>query len=161
MRKYIIPPVVAVIGGVVGCALRAWGLKTAFEPETGLPISGAPATWVLILLSAAMVVALAALLRRSRGNGVPGGYDRAFAVKNNTAYMTCMVLSGFAMIGAALLMFLAFAQRENTSVIRLILAVMCLASGVCVLYTGKNNYRGEGKGKYSFHLLMPAYTCCV
>ena len=38
MRKEIIVPAVAVIGGGVGFALRRWGLDTGFEPDTGLPI---------------------------------------------------------------------------------------------------------------------------
>ena len=60
-RNYIAAPAVAVAGGAVGCALRAWGLRTAFEPETGLPIPGMPATWALILLSIAMAAVLLVL----------------------------------------------------------------------------------------------------
>jgi hypothetical protein len=160
-RNYIAAPAVAVAGGAVGCALRAWGLRTAFEPETGLPIPGMPATWALILLSIAMAAVLLVLVRGCRNCPLPGGYDQAFSAKGSTAYMTCMVLSAFALLAAAAGMLLDFVQRENTSMLRLILAVLCVVSAVCVLSTGRNNYRGEGRGKYNFTLLMPAYTFCV
>ena len=42
-----------------------------------------------------------------------------------------------------------------------LLSVLCLASAWSVLMLGKNNYRGEEKGKYSAWLLIPAYTCCM
>ena len=42
-----------------------------------------------------------------------------------------------------------------------LLAVLCLCSAWSMLMLGKNNYRGEEKGKYSAWLLIPAYTCCM
>ena len=44
---------------------------------------------------------------------------------------------------------------------KVLLAVLCLASAWSMLMLGKNNYRGEGQGKYSAWLLIPAYTCCM
>ena len=44
MRKDILLPGVAVVGGAAGFLLRRWELSTAFEPDTGLPVAGAPAT---------------------------------------------------------------------------------------------------------------------
>lgn len=160
-KKYIAAPAVAVAGGVVGFFLRGWELRTAFEPDTGLHIPGMPATWMLIILSVAMVAALAVLVRGFRSSGLSGGYDQAFAARGNTAYITCMVLSAFALLAAAVLLVLAFLRRENTAVTRLLLAVMCAVSAICVLDTGKHNYRGGGQGKYRAALLLPGYTFCV
>ena len=44
---------------------------------------------------------------------------------------------------------------------RAILGALAAASFFCVLSTGRNNYRGEGKGKFSFPLLAPAYMGCI
>ena len=68
MRKEILVPAVAVIGGGAGFALRRWGLSTGFEPDTGLPIPGAPANLALIALSVAVAVLLVLLceIRRPR-----------------------------------------------------------------------------------------------
>lgn len=77
MRKEILLPAIAVVGGGAGFALRRWELATAFEADTGLPISGAPATMALIALS---VVVAAVLLILSFMGKYPrfSGYDQAF-----------------------------------------------------------------------------------
>ena len=160
MRKEIIVPGLALAGGAVGFFLRRWELIAAFEPETGLPIPFAPSSMVIIAFSAVMAVVFL-LLCRGKHSAFPGGYDQAFGAKGNTVYMTAMVLSAFLMLGAGLLMIWDFFSRANTQATRLILAVLTLVSFACVLAAGKNNYRGEGHGRYSFALLMPAYTSCM
>ena len=50
---------------------------------------------------------------------------------------------------------------ETVIVGAIVLAVLCLCSAWSMLMLGKNNYRGEEKGKYSAWLLIPAYTCCM
>lgn len=161
MKKHILAPLVAIVGGVVGCALRVWGLVAGFEADTGLPISGAPSTWALILLSVAMVVALFLLVRRIPAAPASIQYGQAFYAEGNMPYMICTVLAAFALLVAGVWMALAFLRGSNPSIIRLILAVLCFLSAFCVLSAGKNNYRGEVGGKYSAVLLMPAYTCCL
>ena len=144
MRKEILLPAVAVAGGGAGFVLRRWELATAFEADTGLPIPGAPATLALIALSVAMAAVLALLCRGKYPSFT--GYDEAFQAKGNTLYATAMVLSAFLLLGAAVLMVLSFVQGTNTVYTRL---------------TAQNSFKGLDRGKYSFTLLMPAYTCCV
>lgn len=160
MRKEIVLPAATVAVGAAGFLLRRWELATAFEPDTGLHIPGSPATWALIALSAALAAALV-LLCRGKYPDFAGGYDQAFQAKGNTLYATAMILSAFLLLAAAGGMVLSFLRRENTVVTRLILAALCVASFACVVATTRNNFRGEGKGKYNFTLLMPAYTGCV
>ena len=38
---------------------------------------------------------------------------------------------------------------------------MAAVSFFCVMQTAQNSFKGLDRGKYSFTLLMPAYTCCV
>lgn len=160
MRKEILLPAVAAVGGLAGFGLRWWELNTAFEPDTGLPISGAPATMALIALS---VVVAAVLLILSLTVKYPQfqGYDQAFSAKGNTLYATVGVLSGFLLIGAGGLMAYDFATGANPIYTRLIVAVMAVASGVCVMTTVRDNFKGTGNGKYSVPLLIPAFTFCV
>uniref|UniRef100_UPI003FEE5004 hypothetical protein n=1 Tax=Dysosmobacter welbionis TaxID=2093857 RepID=UPI003FEE5004 len=160
MRKEIVLPAATVAVGAAGFLLRRWELATAFEPDTGLHIPGSPATWALIALSAALAAALV-LLCRGKYPDFAGGYDQAFQAKGNTLYATAMILSAFLLLAAALCAGWAFVSGQNRVMTRMLLAVMCAASFFCVLSTAKNNYRAEGRGKYSFTLLMPAYTCCV
>lgn len=160
MRKEIVLPAAAAAGGAAGFALRKWELAAAFEPGTGLPISGTPATAVLIVLSAA-VAAVLLILCLSKPYAFSGGYDAAFASKGNTLYAAASVLSAFLLLIAALLMVWLFLRHENTMLTRLILALLCAVSFACILFTAKNNLRGASAGKYSLPLLMPAYMACM
>lgn len=163
MRKEIVLPSIAAVGGVCGFFLRRWDLATAFEPGAGdarLLIPGSPSTLVMLAFSAVMVLALA-LLCRGAHREFPGGYDEAFAAKGSTPYITAATLSAFLLLAAALCAGWAFVSGRNRMMTRLLLAAMCAASFFCVLSSAKNNYRAEGRGKYSFTLLMPAYACCV
>ena len=58
MRKSVILPGVAVAGGLVGLLVRRVYLAHGFEAGTGLPISGAPSLWAMVLVSAAVAAAL-------------------------------------------------------------------------------------------------------
>ena len=96
MRKELVLPVTAAVSGAAGFFLRRWELASAFEADTGLPIPGMPATWALIALSAAAVLALA-LLCRGIHRVFPGGYDEAFGAPNNALYLTVLVAAAFLM----------------------------------------------------------------
>lgn len=159
MRKEILAPVIAVAGGAAGFALRRWELSTAFEADTGLPIAGAPATLALIALSVAMVLA-SALLSWGKYPAFKS-YDGAFRARNNTLYAMAGVASAFLLLGAGALMLWGVLQRDGRAYTWLVVGVLALASGLCLFQTVGNNYRGKGKSRYSFALLMPAYTCCM
>lgn len=172
MRKEIVLPAAAIAGGAAGFFLRRWELLSAFEPDSGLSIPGMPATWALIALSAA-VITLLALLCRGTGKDYYGGYDRAFCAKGNTLYMAAMVASAFLMVIPGVLLLLqvpglyqeASLQTRGLPMLSLLpmalLALLCLASAWSIFQLGKNNYRGEGRGKYSSSLLIPSYAACM
>lgn len=172
MRKELVLPVTAIAGGAIGFFLRRLELATAFEPDTGLPIEGMPVTWALIALSAAVAVVLL-LLCLGVGKGFEGGYDQAFRARDAAPYMMGMTAGAFLAAAAGVLLLLklprlyAEASLETSGfpmfslVPMVLLSVLCLASAWSVLMLGKNNYRGEEKGRYSAWLLIPAYTCCM
>ena len=172
MRKELILPVTAIVGGAIGFFLRRQELLTAFEPDTGLPIEGMPVTWALIALSV-VVAAVVFLLCLGVGKGFEGGYDPAFQARDAAPYMMGMTAGAFLTAAAGVLLLLklprlyAEASLETggfpmfSLVPMVLLAVLCLCSAWSMLMLGKNNYRGEEKGKYSAWLLIPAYTCCM
>lgn len=57
-------PLLAVLGGAAAFFLRLWQNRTGFEPDTGLPIPGAPASLVLPVFLLALAVLLLFLVRR-------------------------------------------------------------------------------------------------
>ena len=177
MRKEIVLPSLAVGGGIVGLLLRRWELATAFEADTGLVTPNMPSTWALIIWSAVLAVVFI-LLCRGKHRPFAGGYDAAFAAKGNTVYVTAMVLAAFLLLASAVLNYMgipaAYAEAvaaaragnaQGTPLFnvlpRAILGALAAVSFFCVLSTGRNNYRGEGKGKFSFPLLAPAYMGCI
>ena len=177
MRKEIVLPSLAVGGGIVGLLLRRWELATAFEADTGLVTPNMPSTWALIIWSALLAAAFI-LLCRGKHRSFAGGYDAAFAAKGNTVYITAMVLAAFLLLASAVLNYMgipaAYAEAvaaaragnaQGTPLFnvlpRAILGALAAVSFFCVLSTGRNNYRGEGKGKFSFPLLAPAYMGCI
>lgn len=172
MRKELILPVTAIVGGAIGFFLRRQELLTAFEPDTGLPIDGMPVTWALIALSV-VVAAAVLLLCLGTGRGFEGGYDEAFQARDVAPYMMGMTAGAFLSAAAGVLLVLQlpalYAQASVETggfpmlslVPKVLLALLCLASAWSMLMLGKNNYRGEGQGKYSAWLLIPAYTCCM
>ena len=177
MRKEIVLPSLAVGGGIVGLLLRRWELATAFEADTGLVTPNMPSTWALIIWSAVLAVVFI-LLCRGKHRPFAGGYDAAFAAKGNTVYVTAMVLAAFLLLASAVLNYMgipaAYAEAvaaaragnaQGTPLFnvlpRAILGLLSAISFFCVLSTGRNNYRGEGKGKFSFPLLAPAYMGCI
>lgn len=177
MRKEIVLPSLAVSGGIVGLLLRRWELATAFEADTGLVTPNMPSTWALIIWSALLAAAFI-LLCRGKHRSFAGGYDAAFAAKGNTVYITAMVLAAFLLLASAVLNYMgipaAYAEAvaaaragnaQGTPLFnvlpRAILGALAAVSFFCVLSTGRNNYRGEGKGRFSFPLLAPAYMGCI
>lgn len=136
MRKDILLPGVAVVGGAAGFLLRRWELSTAFEPDTGLPVAGAPATWALIALTV-VVAAVLAVLCRGTHRVFPGGYDEAFGAPNNALYLTVLVAAAFLMAASGLLTFLLYLRHDVTAFSRVLLALMSLVSAACLFVVGK------------------------
>lgn len=176
MRKEILFPATAVVLGGVGFGLRKWELATAFEPETGLVTPGMPSTAALIFLSVVAAV-LFLFFAWGKHSMFSGGYDEAFAAKDNRLYMGSVVLAAFLLLGAAVLKGMSLSTLFRTAADRaamgaggnpvlalflpLLVAVLCVVSAVCILSAGRKCYRGEPIGRYSFLPLAPAYLCCL
>ena len=159
MRKEIILPVVAVVCGGAGFALRRWELATAFEAGTGLPIPGAPAALALAGFSVLTAAALALLCR---GNYPAfSGYGPAFRARGNTLYAMAGILAAFLLLGGGALMLTGPVLGGELVYTRLITGALAVAAGLCAAVTVRDNYRGAQVPKYSFRLLMPAYAFCV
>lgn len=170
MRKSVVLPILAFVGGIGGFLLRRWELASAFEPDTGLPILNAPAFWALVGFSVLMAAVLLVLCR-GKPKLFEGGYDEAFAAKGNTVYLGAMLLSAFLLLAAGIFSALdlptayqeALAMEGVNPIISMLpkagMALLVVASFFCVLLLGRNSYRGEGKGKYSGALLTPGYMC--
>lgn len=151
MRRDVVLPVLAVAGGAAGFFLRRWQLASAYLPEAGLFVHGAPATWALLALTALLALAfLLAVLKKREGLddflpafGAPGAEQ-----------MTILAAAGLLMLAAgALGMKDGLSQlqlwRANPAMYqlslpatRLLAGGLCVLAGLGVLFMGQMAYRG-------------------
>lgn len=160
MSKRILLPAAVPVFGAAGFGLRLWGLRTGFEPDTGLPIPGAPATAALIVLTAAVLLLLGGVLWRMCRRAPLLSYDDAFRCESPAA-VTADVVCALLLAGAGLLGLWDCVQGKAPNLAYPVLDALLVASGGCVLLTGRNNYRGQGQGKFNAYLLFPAYAFCL
>ncbi|MCF0122608.1 MAG: hypothetical protein HUJ67_00685 [Ruminiclostridium sp.] len=165
MRKTLVLPAVSVVGGLIGLAVRRVQLRTAFEPGTGLPISGAPATygmWAVVILTA---VALVILCR---------GKHRTFEACYTSAFRATGMVQLSALMAGAILMAVAgflnmeyflsapvdfFTGRRTVSMVRVVLGVACLAAAVGIWLTAQR--MRSGYQVRSVWVLMPGLAGCL
>lgn len=142
MRKDIFLPLLALLGGGVGFALRLWQFFSGFDEETQLFRSGLPATWALLALMAALTVLFLLL---SRGNAAPVDYAQAFYCPS-AGYMTLMAAGGFVLLASAALGVLEGMGQLTLSsakpIMMLLTAILAVPAGLAALMLGKGNYRG-------------------
>lgn len=170
MRKDMVLPVLAVAGGAAGFLLRRWQLASAYLPETGLFVHGAPATWALLALIALLALAfLLSILKKREGID---DFLPAFG-SPGTGQMTVLAAAGLLLLAAG-----GLGAREGLQVLRLwqadpgmyqlsIPASQLLAGGLCVLagfavlLMGRMAYRGELNGAACFLAPFPALAGLV
>lgn len=172
MRKDVILPGIAAVGGAVGFGLRRWQLHAGFEPDTGLAIPGAPASMALVACSAAVALLLLLLVWNTRERM---NWERAFAGAGGCqVYMTAMVLAAFLLLMSAGIEVLAYpgalqsaksaeswGLRAAATVLPPLRILLCLGGCPCVLLWSRNLYRGGEGGKESLPLLELCFLFCV
>lgn len=152
MRKDILLPSLALAGGIAGFFLRRWQLTSAYVPEAGLFLRGAPATLALLGLLAALALALL-LLVWSMKEG-PEDFLPAFH-SPQVGQMTALAAAGLLLLAAgalgirdgiaALQLWRAAPELNPFSApgSQLLAGILCLPSGLAILLMGRMAYRGE------------------
>lgn len=164
MRKTLLLPAAAVVAGVVGLLVRWLYLKNGFEMDTGLPVSGAPTMWVMLLVSVAVVVVLA-LLCRGKHPKFDQCYTGAFLPRG-------MLWTAGALAGAVLLAvggFLALAAWASSPLDdygQRSMSVSWLLLGILALLAGAGIYLIQQKMRRGLPILtgwtaMPGFACCL
>lgn len=154
MRKKL-PLILTLLGGALGFALRKWQLAAGFEPDTRLPIPGAPSAMLLIALSVLVAAGVFLLLWPGKGSAP---VDIAFsAARDNTLYLTAAILAGFLLLvstGFELFSFTAVYGAGNTEDVNQVSRVasmvlpplrilFCVAGLPCTVLWARKLYRGE------------------
>lgn len=158
MQKHArLTAICAVATGVVGYILRRLQLLRAFEPDTGLPVSGAAAT-VALVAYAVIVFAAGIVLARVISNrfALPKNYRQAAAPSNEFTHIAALLV-GVVLVIAAVLTYLAANKTEmvpSASIVALhgrrdpklqtIISGLMLVVGVTVFALEHLNFRQRG-----------------
>lgn len=157
MYRVFLPPLLAVVGGVGGFFLRRWELSTAFD-SNGLALAGAPATVLLLLLSALAALALALLCRGSKAE--LKSHCDAFSAQGNWPWLIIAAVSAVCLVAAAVLGLRQTLSVEGVFSLHGLLWLMEVVSFACIIQVILSNFRAKPES-YSMLLLIPAYTCCL
>ena len=163
-------PALAVAGGVAGLLLRRWQLASAYQPDMGLFVHGAPATYALLGFTALLALVFLVLVRKKR-EGLDD-FLPAFG-SPSAGQMSVLVVGGLLMCSAA-----AFGMADGFRALRLwraapelyqlsgpgsqlLTGALCVLSGAGVLYMGQMAYRGKINDRACLLAPFPALAALV
>lgn len=166
MRKDFALPALALLGGAAGFAVRLWQRTSALDPATELFVHGAPATWALLALTAA--VAVLALALCPGGRAIPEGEEAQAFQCPSSGYMTLMAAAALGFLASAVAgvpQLMQELQAWQLSPDRHLLPVAlglsivgCLAGAIGSMVLGKSNYRMESGEQVRLAATLPAYA---
>ncbi len=169
MRKDVVLPALALVGGGGGAVLRYWQIHTSLMDETMLFRADTPATAALVGFLALLGVVFFVLIR---GGRELENYPDSFFCPS-AGYMTLMAAGGFLMLAAGGFGFLEGMKQlriwqavqtmylpevTNFPMMLLLTAALSAVGGVGVLLLGKGNYRGNLIALYPVLAVLPAYA---
>lgn len=163
MRKDIILPGLTLGAGGLGLGLRFWQLRSGYDPETQLFLTGHPAALLLPLLALALAVAAVLLLWGVRGKELGPAPIRC----PSPLYMSLMAAAAILMLVGGLLGLLYAMEELNIwrwepmlySLPYLVALFLCpllaLAAGAGTMMVGKGAYRGNAAPVCSLLVVFP------
>lgn len=170
MRKDVALPALALAGGAAGFFLRRWQLASAYRPDEGLFVHGAPATYALLGLTALLAGLFLLLLREKREGlddflpafGSPSaGQMTLFAA----AWVLLLAAGGFGLVDGfqALRLWRASPEMYQLSlpVSQLLTGALCVLAGFGALCMGRMAYRGTLDGQACLLAPFPALAALV
>lgn len=164
MKKDLLAPVAALLGGGVGVALRRWQLSAGFEPETGLPLAGAPANLVLPIWSALVALALVLLCRNRR---MSPRWETALDARGKPLFLTACVLGGFLLLGSGVGEWMALSTQGLTGntwgarLLPLLRMALCVLGCLCAIFWTKDLSRRAEGARQSLSILELCLLLCV
>ena len=167
LGKRVLLPALALCGGAAGFCLRKWQWLSAYDRETELFIEGAPATYALLGLLAALVIFLLVAVGTAKAEKItlpPACPD--------PMYMCLMVMGGFLFLGAGVLGLLegmslmeqyraGMAMMASYPAALLLCGGLCLVSSLCTIVVGKAAYRPGTTSGAGLWAAIPPFAMLV
>lgn len=172
-RKDILLPVLTILWGGVGFALRKWQLATGFDPDTGLAIPGTTASIVLLVWSLLLIPALVLLCR---GLDPSRQWEQCLDARGNSLFLTAVVTGAFLLLVSAGAEAVTLSATYRTSLLAVaegealgwtaaamppLRVLLCAAGFPCALAWGQRLARKSEKARESLVLLELCFLFCV
>lgn len=159
MRKHILLPLLALVLGGLGAALRMWQRAGYVD---GLPVHGSPATLLLLILCAAAALLFLVFARKAGGMQAGALYSAGSPIR-----------AALLLVCAALLLFATMLQVKGVMdalsagntffvlLLELLLILFAIPSLVCIAFLAKDAKTGEGRSYRSLTVVVPIFYCWV
>lgn len=164
MRKSIVLPGVAVVGGLVGLWIRWLYLTQGFQAVTGIPISGSPTLWAMILVVVAVVV-IPLVLSRGKHQVFDRCYTGAFAsdrlpcLSGMLAGAVLLAVSGFLALALWGSSPLTGEGRRSISIVWAGMGILCLLAAAGIFFVTKK--MRQGQPILTAWVVAPGFACCL
>lgn len=155
MRKDIVLPAAAWLGGIAGFALRRRELEQAYDPQLRL-MSVVPATWMLWALSGVLFVLFALCCRKMDWKREP----RQWFYAPETGYIMLMVSAGFVLMASGIVGFWKMDLRQMGMMLKAAYGLF-IPAGVCVLLAGQTAYRHTWSKHAPLLFMLPSFAVLV
>lgn len=155
MKKHILLPALAWVGGIAGFFLRRWELNTAYDPVTKL-MSTTPAGITLTALMAALAVAF---VLGCRGMGRRGAADWFYAPATGYA-MTALCGALVMAIAGGLSVWQIYTTGQRSGMALAAGLLLILGGGMAAAIT-PNLYRGRWSEGMPVLLMGPSFATLV
>ena len=157
MKKEILLPAVAWLGGIVGFALRRWELVQGYDPQLRLLPAG-KAAWLLCgLMGVLLVLFVISCFGTGKKRRAPGEWFYAPV----TGYIMPVVAAAFLLMAGGLAGLWQQRNLPAKDAMLMLTYALCLLGGGCLLCAGQDAYRGRWSEYTPLLYMGPAFAMLV
>lgn len=176
MKRNWIYLILVLLAGAAGAALRGMSLLYGVEPESGLPVRGAPSATALAALTVCAVLLLAVLSRLWFGRANGSSFEQLFGGMGRGASLLCaLAAAGMAVCSGYSIAQLPEHLLEQTVNLNgslvypsslvvaavAVLWVLALCAGVALLLAVGALRGAEVTGRTGLCFTVPMFWCCL
>ncbi len=155
MKKHILLPALAWVGGIAGFALRRWELNTAYDPATKLMSITAGGILLVLLMAALAAVFITACRRIPRLTAPDWFYAPA------SGYATVALTGGLVMLIAGGMGLWQMYTTGERNVMGLVVSLLLALGGAAAAMAVPKIYRGYWSNGVPVLLMGPAFAALV
>ena len=152
MKKHILLPALAWVGGIVGFALRKWELNAAFDPASQLMRMTLPGVLLVVLMAALAAVVILGCCKMGRRSGGDWFYAPS------SGYAMAALAGGLVMLIAGGLSLWQIYTGGERKMMLLLTAILLVLGGGAAAAAARSIYRGRWSDGLPILLMVPGFA---